>query len=225
MWAWMNHTKPVEINAVTHIILMILSMTVVLFSSNVMASGKGLLGYVMQVQMTPAVCALDKNKARQRKCLEGYALTIQGLIPETTRSDCTTKTSATLPPLQKRVVARVMPDEQARIKLWATIGGCVPMDSSQYFRKIINLADQLKVPDSVTSMENRAAQITTLRSQFVKLNPKLPKEGIEFNCNILNGQPVLTDINICYQINGQFKKCPEVIVSSCPANFNIEGSY
>lgn len=221
----MNDTKPVEINAVTLIVLMILSMTAVFFSSNVMASGKGLLGYVMQVQMTPAVCALDKSKARQRKCLEGYTLTIQGLIPETTRSDCTTKTSAALPPLQKRVVARVMPDEQARVGLWSTIGGCVPMDSTQYFRKIINLADQLKVPDSLTSLDNRTAQITTLRSQFMKLNPKLPREGIEFNCHNLNGQPVLTDINICYQINGQFKKCPDGIVSTCPANFNIEGSY
>ena len=35
-----------------------------------------LQGYVMRVQMTPAVCALDSSRQKTRQCLEGYSLTI-----------------------------------------------------------------------------------------------------------------------------------------------------
>ncbi len=81
-----------------------------------------LQGYVMQVQLTPAVCALDSSKQKQRKCLEGYSLTISGLLPETTERNCTTNSSASLTPLQAKVVARVMPEENARIQLWRSVG-------------------------------------------------------------------------------------------------------
>ena len=108
-------------------------------------------GYVMQVQMTPAVCAIDSSKKKQRKCLEGYSLTITGLLPEVAASDCSTNTSAALPPLQAKVVARVMPEENARTQLWRGVGGCVPGNASQYFRTIINFADRLGSVDTYCS--------------------------------------------------------------------------
>ncbi|PAL85559.1 ribonuclease I, partial [Acinetobacter baumannii] len=52
-------------------------------------------GYVMHVQMTPAVCALDPSNQKQRRCLEGYSLTITGLMPEATSAHCSTQSSAT----------------------------------------------------------------------------------------------------------------------------------
>ncbi|SEM13356.1 ribonuclease T2 family protein [Acinetobacter sp. DSM 11652] len=220
----MNHTKLLFSRQHTYL-LSSLSVGALLCSADVMASGKGLQGYVLQVQMTPAICALDRTKAKHRKCLEGYSLTIKGLIPETSRHDCQTSSSATLAPLQKRVVARVMPDEQARIRLWANYGGCVPMNASQYFRTIINHADQLKVPDYLTGVDRKTVSISTLRSQFIKLNPKLPSQGIEFQCQSLNGRPVLTGVEICYRTNGQFKSCASDIVSTCPNTFDIEGAY
>ena len=100
-------------------------------------------GYVMEVQMTPAVCLFDNQGSKKRKCLEGYSLNITGLYPETTTRECQTNSSAVLSPLQAKVVARVMPDEHARRQLWAEIGGCVPMSASQYFRNVINYAERL----------------------------------------------------------------------------------
>ena len=88
-------------------------------SFQAVASPKGLQGYVMHIQMTPAICSIDKSKIKQRKCLEGYSLNITGLYPETTTRECQTKSSAVLSPLQTKVVARVMPDEHARRQLWA----------------------------------------------------------------------------------------------------------
>lgn len=44
-----------------------------------------------------------------------------------------------------------MPDENARVQLWQNVGGCVPMNASQYFRTIINFAERLKIPADLTS--------------------------------------------------------------------------
>ncbi|MBJ9905449.1 ribonuclease T2 family protein [Acinetobacter bereziniae] len=184
-----------------------------------------LQGYVMQVQLTPAVCALDSSKQKQRKCLEGYSLTISGLLPETTERNCTTNSSASLTPLQAKVVARVMPEENARIQLWRSVGGCVPMNASQYFRTVINLADRLKIPADLTSSENKNVQHNALKTQFVRLNPGMNNDSIRFTCQSSSSNPVLTEVQVCYRVNGQYKQCSNHIVSNCPNTFSIKGTY
>ena len=46
------------------------------------------------------------------------------------------------------------------------MGGCVPMNASQYFRTIINFAERLKIPANLTSSTNVEMQQSTLRQQF-----------------------------------------------------------
>lgn len=182
-------------------------------------------GYVMDVQMVPAVCAYDPLKNKKRKCLEGYSLNITGLYPETNSKDCTTNSSPKLPPLQAKVVARIMPDENARVALWHNIGGCVPMNASQYFRTVINHADKLKVPEELTSQETRVMQVGVLRNKMVRMNSGLAGQSIEFNCMQTHGSSMLTEIQICYKNNGQYKHCPTTVVGNCPASFTIKGSF
>lgn len=182
-------------------------------------------GYVMQIQLTPAVCALDSSKQKQRKCLEGYSLTISGLLPETTQKDCTVTSTAALSPLQSKVVARVMPDPNSRTQLWQSVGGCVPMNPSQYFRTMINLAEKLKIPADLTSSENKIVNHQNLKTQFTKLNPTLPINGVSFSCQTSKSNTVLTEIEICYKVNGQYKQCSNHIVSNCPTSFSIKGAY
>lgn len=188
-------------------------------------AASNLQGYVMRVQMTPAVCALDSNRQKQRKCLEGYSLTISGLLPETNTNNCSTSSSAILSPLQAKVVARVMPEENARVQLWQNIGGCVPMNASQYFRLVINLAENLKIPSDLSGGESKQVTQTSLRSQFMRLNPSLPANGIRFDCQSLHTKPMLTELQICYSVNGRYKECSKHIVSNCPSSFMIKGSY
>lgn len=183
------------------------------------------IGYVMDVQMVPAVCAYDPLKNKKRKCLEGYSLNITGLYPETNGRDCSTQSSAKLSPLQAKVVARIMPDENARVALWQNIGGCVPMNASQYFRTIINHADKLKIPEELTSQDTRVMQANVLRNKMLKMNSGLLSQSIEFNCMQTRAGSMLTEIKICYKNNGQYKSCPANVVSNCPANFTIKGSF
>ena len=184
-----------------------------------------LQGYVMQVQMTPAVCALDSSKQKQRKCMEGYSLTISGLLPETNREQCATSSSATLSPLQSKVVARVMPEDNARVQLWRGVGGCIPMNASQYFRMVINLADKLKIPADLTGSENKNIQYNTLKSQFLRLNPAMSNNSIRFTCQSSRNDTLLKEVQVCYQMNGQYKQCSNHVVSNCPNSFSIKGAY
>ena len=181
--------------------------------------------YVMDVQMVPAVCSLHPDYAKKRKCLEGYSLNISGLFPETTSDDCTTTSSAKLPPLQAKVVARVMPDEKARILLWRNIGGCIPMNATQYFRTIINYADRLKVPHELTEQGTVVLSMDSLRNKFLKINPKLNTHAIRFNCHKTREGSLLTAVKVCFKNNGQYKQCPTNIVNTCPKNVTIKGTY
>ncbi|GAA5556854.1 hypothetical protein Asch01_01563 [Acinetobacter schindleri] len=182
-------------------------------------------GYIMDVQMVPALCSLYPELAKKRKCLEGYSLNISGLFPETSQQDCSTQTSSALPPLQAKVVARVMPDEASRARLWQSIGGCIPMSASQYFRTIINYADRLKVPQELTDQENMVMSMNTLRTKFLKINPQLPASGIRFNCQTNRSVSLLTAVKVCYRSNGQYKQCPSSVVNTCPQNITIKGTY
>ncbi len=205
--------------------LMFVSAGLAVSSNSSFASPVGLKGYVMQVQMTPAVCAIDSTKKKQRKCLEGYSLTITGLMPEISARDCSTRSSAKLSPLQAQVVARVMPDESARHALWSSIGGCTPLTASQYFRDIINKAENLKIPADLRGMENKNIQLNSLKTQFFKLNPRMSREAIRFNCQSHQNSSVLTGIQICYTAQGQYKQCSSQILNTCPSSIIIRGAY
>jgi ribonuclease T2 len=182
-------------------------------------------GDILHVQMTPAICALDPNRKKQRKCLEGYALTVAGLVPETMRAGCETNSSAILPPLQAKVVARIIPDEASRIQLWRSVGGCMSMSAVQYFRTIINYAQRLKIPAVLTDASSHTIQRPTLLAQFLKLNSGLPADGIEFHCQSNHGTTVLTHVSICYNSNGTYKACANHEISNCPKSFTIQGTY
>ena len=182
-------------------------------------------GYLMDIQMVPAVCALDPSKARKRKCLEGYSLNIAGLYPLKPEKDCRTQSSATLPPLQAKVVAKVMPDQTARMQLWQAYGGCFSMTASQYFRMIINFADRLNVPLELSAAETKQIQHQALRTQFLRLNRDLNTNAFHFSCHRLGNQVFLSSVKMCYSKKGTYQSCPRELLTNCPKTFLIKGSF
>lgn len=196
-----------------------------IYALNTQVQGATATGYVMQIELTPAMCALNPSQSKQRKCLEGYSLNIAGLYPEHLSSDCRTSSSANLPLLQAKVVARVMPDEAARVALWRNIGDCVAMNASQYFRTIINYADRLKVPNDLSQAETYQVSGSYIQQRFLKLNPQLPAKGIHFQCQQQRKTTYLTQIQVCYKSNGQYKACPSQLRSNCPSHYHIKGAY
>lgn len=182
--------------------------------------------YDLKVELSPAVCLLDPSQQKQRKCLEGYSFVILGLFPDTTHN-CVTATSAQLPPLQAQAISRVMPNEYVRQQVWTQVGGCESGNASQYFRKIVNFSQKLKIPNEVRSSKTYQASYHHIENRLIQVNQQLPKEAIRLICQTQRKQTFLTQIHVCYKSNGQYKACTASVPAQqiCPSSFMIQGTY
>ena len=207
----------------------ILALCGLLYLSIVGVAQAAPTGYVLQIELSPAVCKIDDAQKRMRQCLEGYSLTVSGLYPEgIDQKTCETSSVAALTPVQKRLLMRIMPDENAQARLWRSIGGCVSMNASQYFRMMVNYADGLNMPSEVTTPTSIRVSRDGLQQKFAQLNQGMPLSSVQLNCDSAAKQTstMLTNIQVCYQTNGNFKTCRvERVASNCPAQFVIQGSY
>ncbi|KAA8734553.1 ribonuclease I [Acinetobacter qingfengensis] len=183
-------------------------------------------GFVLQINLTPAICKIDASQKRSRQCLEGYALTVSGLMPEGVNSrSCATSSTAVLSPVQKRLLMRIMPDENTQARLWRSVGGCVSMNATQYFRLMVNLADKLNMPAEVTTPTSISVNRDHLKQRFVQLNSGLSPAAIQLACNNSQGSSLLTRIQVCYQSNGRYQACHIEQVQTCANQMTIQGSY
>ena len=185
--------------------------------------------FTLVIHMSPAMCALDPSKRQLRQCQEGFSLTIASLKPEVPASDadkCASRTPAALNPLQARVVERVMPDERLRQEDWQRNGGCTGMSPSTYFRTIANYAGRLRVPPEFNASKEITMQRSSLIRQLQMLNSTLPADGIQLRCvqTARFNAPVLAEMRVCYNSQGQYVSCPATIRSNCPATFIVQGA-
>lgn len=201
-----------------------LFITLALIASNAHAAPKN---YVLHIELSPAVCKIDPLQKRTRQCLEGYALTVLGLFPEGVDvSRCQTSSAVNLSPIQKRVLMRLIPDEASQARLWRSVGGCVSMNSSQYFRKVVAFAEQLKIPSEVTSPTTIRISRSKVENQFYQLNSGLNASSLKLDCRGDASQAtLLTDVKVCYRSNGQYQACHTQQSSTCPSQVLIKGSY
>lgn len=184
-------------------------------------------GYLLKINLAPAVCRIDNSMRNSRQCMEGYALTVMGLLPEGVNTrKCATSSSIKLSPVQSRLLSRIMPDEAEQVRLWRSVGGCVGINANQYFRSMINSAEQLKLPPEVTSPTSIRVNRMALKARFIDLNPGLTVDGINFTCmSDRNNNMFLTHINVCYLPNGKFRACSGAWVVTCPNIVTIKGNY
>ena len=183
-------------------------------------------GYVLHIELTPAVCKIDSSMKRSRQCLEGYSLTVSGLIPEGVNQQfCATSSSAALSPVQKRLLMRIMPDENSQARLWRSVGGCVSMNATQYFRLMVNLAEKLNMPAEVTTPTTIGVNFERLKQRFVQLNSGLGTSAIQLSCQNTRGSRLLTKIQVCYNSAGNYRSCRTEQVQSCQGQLTIQGSY
>lgn len=182
--------------------------------------------FTMVVNMAPATCTLDPSRTKLRQCQEGFSLTISRLTPElATKMDpvkCQAP-SADLPPLQKRVVERVMPDEQLRQQEWQRVGGCTGMTPVIYYRTIAKFAGKLRVPPELNPEKSIVVQRDALSSQLIRLNPGLTESAMQLRCTSSSRfqLPLLTEIRVCYTPQGDFAACPESPKFNCPASMIV----
>lgn len=185
-------------------------------------------GFVLQIELSPAVCKIDTSQKKSRQCLEGYSLTVSGLMPEGVNGQsCNTSSVAALTPVQKRVLMRIMPDENMQARLWRSVGGCVSMNASQYFRMMVNYAERLNMPAEVTTPTSIRVNRDWLQQRFIQMNSGMPATALQLGCDSIDRKSptLLTNIQVCYQSNGHYKTCRVEKVATCPSQFTIQGSY
>ncbi len=201
-----------------------LFIAIALITSNAHAAPKN---YVLHIELSPAVCKIDPLQKRTRQCLEGYSLTVLGLFPDgVDTSRCETSSAVNLSPIQKRVLMRLIPDEASQARLWRSVGGCVSMNASQYFRKVVAFAEQLKIPSEVTSPTTIRVSRSKVENQFYQLNSGLSSSSLKMGCRGEGGvSNLLTDVKVCYRSNGKYQACQIQQRSTCPSQVLIKGSY
>lgn len=186
-------------------------------------------GYTLVVNLTPAMCALNPAFKRFRQCQEGFSLTISSLQPQLPKgksAENCSQADANLPPLQERIVERVMPDEQLRNADWQRIGSCTGMSARTYFRTIASFADRLRVPAEFSAEGQLVLDRQKLINQLIELNSGLQPDGIQLRCasSGRNDSPVLTELHICYNLKGQYARCSDSMTSHCPTRFLLQGT-
>jgi len=187
------------------------------------------MGYTMVITLSPAICALNPALKRLRQCEEGFSLTVSTLQPQLPNGDnpeyCS-QTEADLPPLQERLVERVMPDEQLRNNDWQRTGSCTGMTARNYFRTIATFAGRLRVPPEFNAENPVLVDRQRLVGQLVDLNNGLHGDGLQLRCASPSRTdlPVLTELHVCYSLTGQYARCPDTLHSNCPTKFVVKGS-
>ncbi len=176
---------------------------------------------VLMIEMTPALCQLQPTRARMRQCLEGYSLTVSGLnLGYGTR--CGRGSEPDLTPLQLKVVNRIMPDSAVRSQAWQRYGVCSPLSANSYFRQIVSLAGDLKLPSEFNTGNSYTVSKYRFIGQMTRLNKGMSSSSIDLICQDANRrQPILTDVHICYE-GSQFSSCSNP-TNNCGSNFIISG--
>lgn len=185
-------------------------------------------GYVLKLNLTPAVCRLDATQKRTRQCTGGYSTTVAGLWPEgVNMRQCSISGTPNFAPVQRRLLSRVMPDENQQIRLWRSVGGCLSMNSTRYFRTLLETAEQVRLPPEVTPQRNVFVNRIALRQRFAQLNRGLTTESLYFSCAVDRSRNIalLTQINICLNVNGNYKPCEGARILTCPNIFSVQAVY
>jgi len=180
----------------------------------------------LRIELSPALCTLQPKRARLRQCREGFAMTVYGLRPEPHIKDkrCSAH-PVYLPPLQTKVISRVMPDKAIRNIAGQYYGACMGVEQMGYFRMITQLASQLKVPTELSSGNNYVANRILFEQQLRAKNKNLPHNAIQMVCQASADakSQVLTELQVCYDNAGKFSTCQQKVKTPCPMSFVILG--
>lgn len=175
----------------------------------------------LMVELPPALCQLDISRSRLRQCVEGYHMVVKGLDIGY-GSNCASKKSSTLSPLQKRVLSKIIPDNSQQRQAWKRYGACSPYSASEYFRKIIEDSDKLKLPKQLYTGDSYEVNASRFRKQIADLNHNMGINSINLICQTdSQNQRILTEIQVCYD-DTSYQTC-SLSSASCGKSFVILG--
>ncbi len=174
------------------------------------------------IEIVPVLCKNNPTYASYSQCRESRSYVIGGFDFQNNNT-CYINSMPKLPPLQSRVVKRLIPDTKQQKDIWNKYAKCSQVKATDYFRQIIQQTNELHLPKVITSGNTRMTDTTSLKQQFINKNKGLSKDAIQLSCQNRKGQlPVLSKIAICYK-NGKYGRCQKKIINTCGDQFIILG--
>lgn len=175
--------------------------------------------YLLSINLAPAACVLHPENREMRQCQEGYALIVHGLWtekPSSPKVESCTEKQPELSPVQQRVLEKLMPDPEMRVRAWQKYGACTGLSAQEYFRAITSYTNKLKLPDIFREEGNdRQVDRDVLLAEIQKLNTSLPERALYLRCQSKQDKTFLTEVRVCYNREGQFAECTS-FKPNCP---------
>jgi ribonuclease T2 len=177
--------------------------------------------YAMALSWSPTYCAAHQNDKQQCGIGRSFAFVVHGLWPQFEKgwpSDCST-TESWVEQSQIDAVLDIMPSKKLIIHEWKKHGTCSGLSQKDFFGLTRTLFEKVRIPARYLSptadVETTPDQLVT---DFVKTNKNLNADMISVQCGRSKGNKArLSELRICFDRDGVFRKCGENEQKSCRA--------
>ncbi len=166
--------------------------------------------YVLALSWAPEFC---HSHAESPECgSKHYGFVVHGLWPQFT--DGYPEHCSTAPGLaDPSRMTDIMPDPKLVEHEWATHGTCSGLDADNYFKLVRQAFGEIHIPDKLVAPTQPFSMTPAeVKDEFLRSNPRLPREGITVSC----GNNYLTAVSVCMTKGLEPKACESL--RDCRAN-------
>ncbi len=191
---------------------------------------KEIKGFTLYINLPPASCSVGNQKSHLPQCKDRLQITVTNMRPQASEPSAACQPPAdsgeALPPMQERIVSRVMPDTAARNNAWLNNGACHGISKQDYFRNISSKMARFKTPNLFKTPVEQIVSQSEVINQITAINEGLNAQSLVLVCaqSAKFSQPILTDVRLCYDDRGNYNNCPSSLRSNCPAIISVIGT-
>jgi ribonuclease T2 len=182
--------------------------------------------FVLALSWSPSYCAGEVGQNDRQQCAPGrrFAFVVHGLWPQLNEGwpeYCRTKEDW-IPPRVIDGVIDIMPSKSLIIHEWKKHGTCSGLSQRDYFGRIRQLFDKVRIPARYLSPQEPVmvspAQLVT---DFVKTNKGLTEDMLSVQCGNAKDQARLSELRVCVNKSGDFIACGSNETRRCRAEMLV----
>jgi ribonuclease T2 len=172
--------------------------------------------YLLTLSWAPDFCAAPGGNKDPRECGIGrkVGFVVHGLWPQSNTGRGPENCGSS--PVSQAIIAKTLsyiPSESLIQHEWKGHGSCTGLTADEYFAKVRQARDSVKIPANFTTLAAPTSENTQqIVDQFAAANPAFPKEAFRATCT--NG--MLQEARICVDKSLVARACTAG-AGSCPA--------
>lgn len=179
--------------------------------------------YALALSWSPTYCGSNAGRNDRQQCALGrrYAFVVHGLWPQYAQGwpeFCDTREGWVSEENIEEMLP-VMPSRRLVIHEWKKHGSCSGLGQDGYFDLTQELFEKVRIPARFISPND--AVVTTpgeIVNDFIKTNKNLQPEMVSVHCNSRGERTRLTELRICFDLDGAFMACGQNERRQCEAS-------